>query len=112
MFYFGKVARTRKTLWHIAQSLIVQYYPVLTGTTAPFFEYECASHRLRFEQHTEFDTLTVTQPLRAIHGIDQVNPLDLLDPLAQACTQDLLVKTLVYVVPDVISHIGADHGAF
>lgn len=78
---------------------------------SPFFEYECASHRLRFEQHTEFDTLTVTQPLRAIHGIDQVNPLDLLDPVQlQACSQDLLVKTLVYVVPDAISHIGADHG--
>ncbi|WP_114563138.1 DUF3422 family protein [Ephemeroptericola cinctiostellae] len=110
---FWKGGTHSKTLWHIAQSLIAQYYPILTGTTAPFFEYECASHRLRFEQHTEFDTLTLTQPLRTIHGIDQVNPLDLLDPTQlQACSQDLLVKTLVYVVPDAISSIGIDSGTF
>ena len=102
-----------KALRNIAQRLIEQHHPALAGTTAVFFEYECTSHRLRFEQHTEFDTLTLTQPLRSVNGIDQANPLSMLDPeLLQACGDDLLIKTLVYVVPESMAGIHADSGAY
>ncbi len=63
-----------------------------------FFEYTCQNYHIRFEQHTEFDTLTIAQSLEVDTPVFSVNPLEMIDELALAeMDAQILVKTHVHL---------------
>ena len=63
-----------------------------------FFEYTCQNYHIRFEQHTEFDTLTIAQSLPDDVAPFTINPLDMLDEstMLQMDAQ-VLVKTHIHL---------------
>ena len=64
-----------------------------------FFEYTCQNYHIRFEQHTEFDTLTIAQSISAEAELFGENPLSIIDELVmQQLEPHLLVKTRVHLM--------------
>ena len=64
-----------------------------------FFEYTCQNYHIRFEQHTEFDTLTIAQSISAEAELFGDNPLAIIDDAQlQALEPNLLVKTRIHLL--------------
>ena len=69
-----------------------------TGLQNTFFEYACQNYHIRFEQHTEFDTLTIAQSLEADTPAFSVYPLSIVDEAALAnIDAQVLVKTHLHI---------------
>lgn len=64
-----------------------------------FFEYTCQNYHIRFEQHTEFDTLTIAQSISAEAELFGDNPLSIIeDGWLTALEPNLLVKTRIHLL--------------
>ena len=76
-----------------------------------FFEYACQNYHIRFEQHTEFDTLTIAQSLELDAPVFGTNPLSIVDEAALAnIDAQILVKTHLHIAlkPEDTSDIKAE----
>ena len=63
-----------------------------------FFEYTCQNYHIRFEQHTEFDTLTIAQSLELGAPVFSANPLSIVDETALASIDtQILVKVHLHI---------------
>ena len=64
-----------------------------------FFEYTCLNYHIRFEQHTEFDTLTIAQSISPDAELFGENPLSIIEEsVLQQLEPNLLVKTRVHLM--------------
>ena len=64
-----------------------------------FFEYTCQNYHIRFEQHTEFDTLTIAQSIASDTELFAENPLSILDDAQlQELEPNLIIKARVHLM--------------
>lgn len=82
----------------LAKNLAERHGVTPTGLQNTFFEYACQNYHIRFEQHTEFDTLTIAQSLETDTPAFSVYPLSIIDEAALASIDaQVLVKTHLHI---------------
>ena len=86
-------------LLDVAKSLAARQGVDPNSKQNAFFEYTCQNYWIRFEQHTEFDTLTIAQSISADAELFAENPLSIIDESAlQQLEPHLLVKARVHLM--------------
>lgn len=86
-------------LLDLAKNLAQRQGVTPSAAQQSFFEYRCQNYHIRFEQHTEFDTLTIAQSLQGEGEPFAVNPLSIVDESALAEIEpDVLVKTRIHLL--------------
>lgn len=105
--------RQTSELLDLAKSLANRQGVSQSSKQNTFFEYTCQNYHIRFEQHTEFDTLTIAQSISADAELFGDNPLSIIEEgVLSALEPNLLVKTRIHLLlkPESAEHIASSTG--
>ena len=96
---YWKGEQRSDALLKVAQNLATRQGVSVGDKQSTFFEYTCQNYHIRFEQHTEFDTLTIAQSISPEAELFGENPLAIIDEsVMQQLEPNLLVKTRVHLM--------------